>query len=469
MSLIARLYDSLTGKRRGVIAEITPGGVYPNEIKTTAFTAVANVGYITSGVTIVSVTLPILADLSDNDRLKFVSDNAEGFRLTVPTGQVIKYNGSAYLATDTIDFTGISNGVELEYDSGVWYSRPFVEVEPETVNFETIGTGTRTMLDTDVTTNVFTMSGIVATVNLPTTGISDGKIFIISLSMVSTSAVTKYIKLQLGGANLDSIYAAQVKGYIFDSSTSVWTPYLTGSASSATRLNKGLGIGANSVISGADCTSIGLNSQATTGRATSIGSVARAGFNCVAVGYTAIATNSSIVLGVDVTASNPNSIAVGIDSAAQNDNIVVLGSNVIETRRGVKIIGYEADGKNKHIKAYWRGTLTTPADEEIYLDGQLGERLTLLTDGQRIGFSLKIDGNEVGTDNMYYSTVEGVIQRTLSGVVVMRSVSLTAYVNDIGATENITADNVNKALKISFTNSGTVVWKVEMNGFETNI
>lgn len=333
------------------------------------------------------------------------------------------------------------------------------------INVETL-VGDKTLTSgTDEIYQYLNMGGANRIVTLDTGSVSTGDRFVIRMDDARDSTMQLIIKQ--GATILDYVYAANIKGFIFDGTNWVASVVGTGGASEQ-RENTALGY--YSIARGYGTAIGALANGAHSG--TAIGRNAN-GYNYgAAVGMSSYAQTFSAAIGFSAKAQN-YSTALGAYAYSRNKYYSnAIGYYAKTTRYGetaISIDGSSTQKNNINIIGF-RGSTTDDTPSEIFCGGVANQRCTVRA-SSAMSFNIIVTARDNTANEVAKYSFDGLIKRDGAGNTVLSYLTTNVdYEDDATWDCAVTADDVNEALIITVTGDAdnTVQWAARLDGVETH-
>jgi len=278
-----------------------------------------------------------------------------------------------------------------------------------------------------------------------------------------------YLEVKQGAAVLQTIYANDVKEFIFDGTN--WEGLGIGTRGTDSSTGRNLGIGSNAVAYNYG-TAIGAGVTANTYGA-AVGYIASASNYGVALGYYTRGYTSGVAIGYQAW-GNDYGIAIGKLTNTNSKYYSIALGLYSETERygetSINIDG-ESDQENNVVQGRWARATANDTPIEMFCAGVNAQRFTVRA-SSALAFTMKIVARDnVANEVARYSVSDGLIKRDAAGNTTMVNCTVvTDYEDDAAWDVAVTADDTNEALIITVTGDAdnVVQWAAVMDGVETH-
>ena len=379
--------------------------------------------------------------------------------------------------------TGIQGNTGVQGDTGVGGGLYGINVET-LADAKTLTPGTDEIyqyLDPDGANRIITLA---------TAGATAGDRFVLRHNGAYND--TYYLEVKQGATSLDKIYAANIKGFIFDGTN--WITLVTGTGENDNKvLNVGIGqlsqaqgegtalgykttaytqgVAIGGWAYGLDYSiGIGYSSEAYT-HSVGIGHTADAHDYSVGIGDNANATDYGVAVG-DIASADHYSVAIGACALAPDKYSIALGYYSRCTRYGETSINIDGNSaqKNNVVQGRWSKATADATPVEMFCGGVASQRFTIRAKSA-LAFKINVVARDNVAGHVAMYLFEGLIKRDASNNTVLSICNKTIIYEDDAAWDvAVTADDTNEALIITVTGDGTnpTQFAAVLDGVETH-
>ena len=337
------------------------------------------------------------------------------------------------------------------------------------INVETLS-GNKTLTSgTDEIYQYLDEGGANRTITLDTASATAGDRWVIRHNGVYND--THYLFVYQGATFLESIYAGNIKEFIFDGTNWISRGIGTGTGDSDDKkANVGIGSKSNVHTQGTAVgyQAIGYSYGAAVGHSAdgntqgqAFGASAKGNNHGVGIGNSADGANYGVAIGYATnTNDKEHSFALGYRSECERTG---------ET--SVNINGDDSDQENNVVQGRFERTTTDATPVELWCAGQANARFTIRASSVLAFTMLIVARDNVADEVARYSVADGLIKRDAANNTTMVACTVVAdYEDDAGWAVAVTADDTNEALIITVTGDATnpTQWAAVMDGVETH-
>lgn len=358
-------------------------------------------------------------------------------------------NGTINLFVGTLSGTETNNGTANVTKAGAGSGGKYG------MNVESLSDNKTLTPGTDEIYQYLDPNGASRIITLATTGATAGDRFVIRNTAAYTVTYYFLIRTEGGGAtNLDYVYAQGIKHFIFDGTD--WIGEAIGTS------------GYNDVIRQIE---IGHLAQATND-GVAIGKDSKASSQGVGVGFDAEGYTYGVGIGYSAYGDNKG-VGVGHEAWTKSKEYTqcygYYSWNVGE-RSAVTVISIDGLGdKNFYLQGRYAKTTANATPVEMFLGDIANERFTIIAQSA-LAFEIQVVARDDTAGHVAKYKFDGVIKRDAADNTVLSVVNKTIVWEDDSTWDvNVTADDVNEALKLEVTGDATnsTQWAAILEGMET--